>query len=116
MAHLTWCRRCGRVHEKPLCPEPTNWRHSRAAIQRRTKAATGIHTVALRKRIRDGDAHCSRCLSTHDLEVDHIRPVSKGGDDSPSNLQVLCRPCHAAKTAEDRRTALPHWKLAAFVV
>ena len=38
------------------------------------------------------------------LEVDHIVPVSKGGDDSLRNLQLLCQPCNNLKagyTAEE---------------
>ena len=31
-----------------------------------------------------------RCGSTHDLQIDHIVPFARGGDDSPSNLRLLC--------------------------
>ena len=34
-------------------------------------------------------------------ELDHIVPVSKGGSNDPSNLQMLCKECHAVKTISD---------------
>ncbi len=36
------------------------------------------------------------------LEVDHILPRSRGGDNSPENLQTLCANCHKIKTLLDR--------------
>lgn len=45
---------------------------------------------------RDGNA-CVICSSTDDLVVDHVKPVSAGGDTALSNLQTLCRSCNARK-------------------
>lgn len=35
-------------------------------------------------------------------DVDHIRPLAKGGADDESNLQTLCSECHQAKSILDR--------------
>ena len=36
-------------------------------------------------------------------EVDHIRPLDRGGAPwDPANLQALARPCHFAKTRRER--------------
>ena len=41
------------------------------------------------------EPECQACLRTKDLEVHHIRPVSKGGNElSPDNLLTLCHDCH----------------------
>jgi len=33
----------------------------------------------------------TRCGSTWDLEMDHVIPFARGGDNSPGNLRLLCR-------------------------
>ena len=35
------------------------------------------------------------------IEVDHIKPLWRGGDNSLQNAQVLCRKHHAAKTKKE---------------
>ena len=52
--------------------------------------ASGV-TRLQRQRIleRDGNA-CLQCAATDALCIDHIIPVSRGGDSSDENLQVLC--------------------------
>lgn len=54
---------------------------------------------------------CERCEERPADLVDHVVPVRSGGDwaamvalfNDRSNHQVLCRPCHGAKTSEDRQ-------------
>lgn len=45
---------------------------------------------------RDG-YKCVRCGSREDLALDHVYPWSKGGPDTPDNLQTLCRSCNSSK-------------------
>jgi 5-methylcytosine-specific restriction protein A len=33
--------------------------------------------------------------------VDHITPLHMGGDDQDSNKELLCNPCHDAKSARE---------------
>jgi 5-methylcytosine-specific restriction protein A len=48
---------------------------------------------------------CSGALKPREAEVDHILPDVLGGEPVLANAQVLCRVCHAAKSADDiRRT------------
>ena len=68
-----------------------------------TSARTGRNQRRISKALRDRvyardkgrctfvGANGKRCNSTWDLEIDHIIPVARGGDDSPDNLRLLCR-------------------------
>jgi len=41
---------------------------------------------------------CAECDATSYLEFDHIVPVAKGGSNSDSNVQLLCRNCNLKKS------------------
>jgi hypothetical protein len=54
----------------------------------------------MRALVLERDAHrCQHCNSNLWLEIDHILPVSKGGESVLDNLQTLCRSCNRAKRA-----------------
>jgi 5-methylcytosine-specific restriction endonuclease McrA len=40
---------------------------------------------------------CVKCHSTKHLTIDHILPISKGGESVLKNLQILCRSCNEEK-------------------
>jgi len=48
---------------------------------------------------------CRACKSTEKLEYDHVIPVSKGGESSTYNLQLLCRSCSRKKRSSTSTTA-----------
>ncbi|MGP9018899.1 HNH endonuclease [Streptomyces sp. BR1] len=51
-----------------------------------------------------GSAWCDWCLGTFPadgVDVDHVRPLSLGGEDVDSNVQVLCHECHQLKTSTE---------------
>ena len=41
--------------------------------------------------------YCERDINIVELEIDHIKPVSKGGTNAMSNLQTLCFECNRSK-------------------
>ena len=52
----------------------------------------------------EGGQRCALCGATHDdqpLDVDHIKPRSKGGPTTMDNLQILCAQCNGAKGNKD---------------
>lgn len=57
--------------------------------------------VKPRKKIRVDKKKCELCGSKKRLIKDHIIPVSDGGKDDKSNLQILCSKCHRLKTMNE---------------
>jgi len=61
-----------------------------------------------REALERANGHCEKCkaaLKVGEGEVDHILPDVLGGEPVLANAQVLCRVCHAEKTADDVRRA-----------
>lgn len=46
---------------------------------------------------------CKECDSFDYPQIDHIYPISKGGQTLLENLQILCRPCNARKKDRIRK-------------
>ena len=46
-------------------------------------------------------------LTNGAVEIDHIVPVSLGGNNDIANLQSICRECHEKKTARENAYRLP---------
>ncbi|MBS7805084.1 HNH endonuclease [Rhizobiales bacterium TNE-4] len=64
--------------------------------------------------------HCAQCslkiTPGKRWDLDHVIPLSLGGSNEPTNLQVLCQACHTQKTKSDvssnakaRRIQLKHF-------
>lgn len=55
-------------------------------------------SAPVRREVLERDqATCQVCGSTDRPEIDHIVPLTRGGDDRISNLRVLCKPCNLSK-------------------
>ena len=48
---------------------------------------------------RRDDGKCAKCGSRENLEYDHIIPVSKGGNNTVRNIELLCEKCNREKSA-----------------
>ncbi len=46
---------------------------------------------------RDGKV-CKSCKAIENLSLDHVIPVTKGGENSLENMQVLCKSCNSKKS------------------
>ncbi|MFI5864239.1 HNH endonuclease [Streptomyces sp. NPDC051546] len=84
-------------------------RTRRARGRRRADRNDGA--ARLRRRVQErGSAWCDWCLNdfpANGVDVDHVRPLSLGGEDVDSNVQVLCHSCHGLKTRTEFGAAGP---------
>lgn len=46
-------------------------------------------------------AYCGCCLEYKDMQVDHVRPLRRGGADEVSNMLPACRSCNHYKATLD---------------
>ena len=63
----------------------------------RAVAQRFIGRSKIRQFIFNRDKQCLKCGSTKNLQIDHIKAVSIGGENKLSNLQTLCRVCNVKK-------------------
>ncbi|MYU54100.1 MULTISPECIES: HNH endonuclease [Streptomyces] len=102
------------------CPDPATHRGRCKSHYDAFEGRAGVRTRRVRGRRRArrydaaerlcqrlrawGHGWCDWCLKDFSvalLEVDHVRPLSFGGEDIDSNVQVLCRGCHRLKTGTE---------------
>ena len=51
--------------------------------------------------LKNGICNECGCNVGNSFDIDHITPLENGGKDNESNFQLLCKPCHKAKTKND---------------
>ncbi|WP_409007473.1 HNH endonuclease [Streptomyces scabiei] len=72
-------------------------------ISARNRSRPGDWSTRRAKTLARDRFQCRKCRTRSDLEIDHIRPIAKGGTWELDNLWTLCRACHRTKTYyEDR--------------
>lgn len=80
----------------PTYPQDWIWRRNEVFLRAQGKCEScGMETGRLATSSKSGKSFIEPLL--RGAHVHHIRKLSEGGDNSLSNLQLLCEPCHALK-------------------
>lgn len=93
--------------QKGYCDEHADKRYGWLNNKTPDKDYGGRRWRKMREQVLERDGYlCVKCRDdgrlTQATDVDHIKPVHLGRDDSLSNLQSLCKTCHKAKTETER--------------
>jgi 5-methylcytosine-specific restriction endonuclease McrA len=88
--------------------ESTATRRKRAKARKRYRERAARITAAQIRAVRERDQACVTC-GAPGTDIDHITPVSEGGQTEMGNLQLLCHSCHVEKSRADWKTR-ERWK------
>lgn len=85
-------------------PKPKAWENRKQGTT--TERGYGWEWQKLRRQVVQRDSGlCQQCMRENRVRsgrhVDHVTPKAKGGSDEMGNLELLCVPCHNAKTARE---------------
>ena len=83
--------------------------YHRSKSKRRKAQEKGSRTVILSRdqllrRWVEFDCSCAYCASTGDLHVEHVVPISKGGEHHLGNIVPACQRCNFSKGKSDAET------------
>ena len=101
-----WGKKYYQENKEYIKERIEKWRQGNREMVRATashrrslkRGAKGSHTGEERELLfKLSNYKCLSCGTKENLEIDHIRPLSKGGRDDIINLQVLCKSCNCVK-------------------
>lgn len=99
-----WCRECSRKKTNEHAASNRELGRDRARKRKELLESIGVVNEHLQYRellLRKQSYKCYFCeapINEASVEIDHLTPLSRGGDNSISNLAACCSSCNKAKT------------------
>ena len=95
---LTYARRWRAANADQHCA----YQHKRRSLKRKAGGRFTAADVLLILAAQNGRcAYCRKKLAKRGYHIDHIVPLSKGGSNHRSNIQICCKSCNSSKGAKD---------------
>lgn len=73
----------------------------RRKVKQRGQTAVQIPVAALRRRFNDFGNCCAYCGTGGDMQMDHVKPISKNGAHDIGNIVPACSTCNTSKKAHE---------------
>lgn len=108
LAH--YCKQCWSEYRKTSKYKEHRIRNENIRRENKINAGKKYSTKELqilRREVFKGK-YCLCCGATIDITVDHIKPLSKGGNNSILNIQYLCRSCNSIKGTKKKDYRTPY--------
>jgi hypothetical protein len=78
-------------------PEMRRAECSRRRALKRNAPGRGVTTAQWRQMLADSMGLCAYCNERSKLTIDHIEPLSRGGEHDVSNTTAVCKGCNSSK-------------------
>ena len=107
-----WCNNCNYVsHQKYYKENKDELIHKAKAANNKRRSILNELTEHYTKEewlhlLESSGYRCQHCNSPYELCADHVYPISKGGNNTIDNIQVLCRSCNSRKSNKTDRMSI----------
>lgn len=96
-----------KKYQKEYCSSNPEKYKNYSYKRRSTKLANGVFKVTDKELKKLYTSNCFYCDSNDYIQIDHVVPISRGGQHSIGNLVAACRKCNTSKNNK----FLTEWKL-----
>lgn len=96
----SYCKACVKAHVKSFYRRNPDGFKDRASLRKARKRTATVERVSRREVYRRGDGACYMCrkpIEFENMHLEHVIPLSRGGEHSYRNCRPSCESCNLRK-------------------